>query len=216
MTSDLQIQINEDIILRFIDEKLNLEHLGSILFILTALYEGRVDLLDIYDDSNKEKRVLILYRYLVRKGLIEEKSDDETLYELTEKGAALVKFVKTERKEKEKTETKGVEDWVQDWINLFPEGKVEGRYLRSGKLECADRLTWFIKNYGYDKDTIIEATKRYLESQQNSPSGHMYTRNANYFIFKGRSKQDRTSDLATWCQIVQENPIQEDPFNKLV
>lgn len=102
-----------------------------------------------------------------------------------------------------------VSDWIQSWIDLFPSTKIEGRYLRTNKNECADRMRWFLKEYKFDKETIFKATKAYLQSQEASADGHRFTRNSSYFIFKGRTKFDRTSDLATWCQRVVEEGFEE-------
>lgn len=207
----LNLQITNTTIELYKKEKLNFEYFGTVLFILHALYNNQIDLLEEFDGANENKQVLILYRYLVRKNLIEETEDEEQIYTLTNQGIDFVKStipgtpIKVTPEIKVETTVVKIEDvseWVQDWINLFPQEKVEGRYLRSSKFECTDRLRWFIKEYQFNKDTIFKATKEYLKSQVNSNTGHMYTRNASYFIFKGRSKQDRTSDLATWCERV--------------
>lgn len=240
---NLKLYINDDIIKVFKKEKISLDFLGSALIILNALYDKDIQLLDKLDDSNKERRIMMLYIHLMRKGFIEEEENEDQLYKLTEKGLDLVLSARSVKKEVEPqiqfdivnnflekvepevvqttVETTGdVSQWVEDWINLFPSEKINGRYLRTNKVECAERMKWFMKNYNFEKDLIIQATKNYLYAQETSPSGHAYTRNASYFIYKGRSKQERTSDLASWCQRVVDNNEQnapsDDPFNKLV
>jgi hypothetical protein len=229
---NLHIQINQNILDRYKTYGLSLEYLGSVLLILLGLYEEEYELLDSYDDGNKERQVMLLYQYLDRKGLI-ERSEDDTIYILTETGVDFIKFVKSEYEnasaifETELTNpvteglrenavskpvTQDVSQWIESWINLFPSGKFQGRYLRTNKTECADRMRWFLKNYGFDKDTIFRATKVYLETQEQSQTGHTYTRNTSYFIFKGRSKHDRTSDLATWCQKVKDDNLSHKEY----
>jgi hypothetical protein len=213
-----------------------------------ALYEEEYELLDSFDDRNKQRRVMVLYQTMHRKDLIEPEDDENTIYRLTERGIDLVKFLKslddTDRNEQEtlgssraisgsvkqvtregissgvqiiKTEstTEDVSTWIQSWIEIFPSTKIEGRYLRTNKHECADRMRWFLKEYEFDKETIFKATKAYIKSQESSQDGHRFTRNSSYFIFKGRTKHDRTSDLATWCQRVLEEGFEEkETFNR--
>jgi hypothetical protein len=234
--SNLHIQINESIIDRYKSYGLSVDYLGSVLFILIGLYEEEYELLDSFDDGNKERRALILYQYLDRKGFLERDEDNDTIYSLTERGVEFVSFCKSQMpkgeskpigpnhevdqsqvttknllsvavQEETNSLNEDVSEWIQQWIDLFPEGKVEGRYLRTNRNECADRMRWFIKTYNFGKHTIFEATKFYLNSQESSSSGHTYTRNSSYFIFKGRSKQDRISDLATWCQRVKDEGV---------
>lgn len=219
----LHIQLNNEIVDRYKKEGLSIDYMGSVLIILHALYEGNYEILDSIDDNNKEKRMLILYQYLHRKDFLSPTDlEDDVHYVLTEKAIDFIKFCEsfaeetrtaknTVKKEGVVEETADINSWILDWINIFPEGKIEGRYLRTNKLECADRMRWFMKEYSYDRDTIIRATKAYIDSQASGPNGHTYTRNASYFIFKGRSKAERTSDLASWCDRVLDdnNPIRE-------
>lgn len=243
----MQTTINKEIIKRYRDYGLSLDYLGSVIFLLLALYEEDYDILDTFDDGNKERTVLTLYQTLYRRGFLEA-NDEETIYNLTDKGIDFVEYINSfygkrdakdarsdVRNEQDNREPHGhstnpeeadrgsisqdretgtrastqvrgeksapdVSEWIEAWIELFPREKIQGRYLRTNKHECADRMRWFMKEYSYDMDTIFKATSLYLETQELSPSGHTFTRNTSYFIFKGRSKSDRTSDLATWCQ----------------
>src|SRR5690348_9660840 len=87
---NLQIQINEKIIKRYKDYGLSVDYLGSVLIILFALYEGEIDILNAMDDGNKERRIVMLYQYLTRRGFLEP--SDDTLYVLTERGIEFIKF----------------------------------------------------------------------------------------------------------------------------
>lgn len=231
--SNVSIQINEQIIERYTSQGLSLEFLGSVLFILIALYEEKFELLDSFDDRNKQRRVMLLYQMLHRKEFLEQ-GEDDSIYTLTERGVEFVNFIKsfdeTDSKsnrgssegfdssqrgnsgsEQESSgaggtkaeDSREVAEWIEEWIKLFPPQKIDGRYLRTNKHDCADRMRWFIKQYGYGKDIIFRATKLYLDSQEASSDGHKFSRNSSYFIFKGRTKAERSSDLATWCTRVE-------------
>jgi hypothetical protein len=226
------IEVNKNTIERYKSHELSPEYFGTVILILNSLYKEDYDFLDTLDDANKQRSIIMLYQYLIRKGFLEyidEDDGDEVNYRLTERAVEFLSYINNiepvvTKKDvvvpvsiKDKSEP--VESWITSWIDLFPKGSVGGRYLRTKDTECADRMIWFIKEYGYDRDTIFKATKAYIQTQENSSSGHMYTRNSSYFIFKGRSKHDRTSDLATWCERVKNGDIEEienDAFNKLV
>lgn len=222
------VNIDKEIVLRYRSLGLSLDFMGSVMIVLIGLYEKDYDLLDSIDDGNKERRMLMLYHYLDRKGLIESDKHGDALYTLTERGMEFVSSISKPvdasaseclvRVEDPAIPSVGKEDvsgWIVDWINLFPGQKVNGRYLRTDKEECLNRMRWFTKNYLYDKKTIFEATKLYIDTQESSPSGHTYTRNSSYFIYKGRDNYDRISDLATWCSRVLDGDIRaEESFNR--
>jgi hypothetical protein len=211
---NLNIQFNARIIDRAREEGISVEVMGSALLILFALYEKRIDLLDRFDDSNKERRALLLYQTLNRKGLLEKTPEDEDEhYRLTEKGTILVQYIRAQYQEEtqstetdlsntllEAATTEDVKSWIKQYIKIFPEGKYSGRYLRTNEMECADRMRWFIKAFPYTRDMILSATRSYISAQSESKDGHTYTQNSSYFIFKGRNKHERTSGLATWCE----------------
>lgn len=228
----LNITIHKNAVERYKELSLPIEYMGSVFIILVSLYKEQYDLLDIYDSGNTDKNVLLIYQCLHRRGFLEkdEQDDEETIYRITELGVefTLQLLDESERelippKELEekivKVEVEDVNSWIGDWISIFPKGNVHGRYLRNTETECADRMRWFMKNYEYGKDVIMSATRAYIKFQANSQSGHAYTRSSSYFIFKGRSKNDRTSDLANWCERYingELEHVEEDPYSKLI
>lgn len=212
----MKIYINKHILDRFRQENISLDYVGTIIVILICIYEQDFQLLDDIDDGNKSKRLLLLYRYLLRRGILEEvpSENDEIapLYCLSDKGEALVNFIQSfDESEMEvrkecaseilETEQK-IEEWIADYLNLFPEGKYFGRSLRTNTKDCLDRMRWFLNNYTYSREQIFNATKQYLEAQRTSPEGYKYTRNSTYFICKGKGGIDRVSDLSTECEKV--------------
>lgn len=93
-----------------------------------------------------------------------------------------------------------VEDWIDEWYELWPKGVKSGGYLvRSDKTGCLNKMKSFIKNYKFDKEIIIRATKDYINHLRMS--NFAYIQIAHYFISKNNS-----SNLAAAC---------EDVLNKL-
>lgn len=231
--------VNEKIVSRYKAEGLSTDYLGTIIIILCSLYEENVELLDVMDDENKTKRMLFLYQHLERRGFIESASEESRInYSLTDKGTAFVKFIQLQdnsistievepvqikrspiQAPQAKKEDEPISAWINSWLEIFPFGKVNGRFLRSDAEICIERMQWFIEKFKYDKETILTATRAYIKDQENSESRHTFTRNANYFIYKGRDNAERISDLATWCHRVVTGELEEhdsNAFDKLV
>ena len=171
--------------------------------ILLCLRAGRIDLLDIMDDNNKSKRMILMYYELMRKGLIEENPDTVVQYKLTDLGNQLlnnIDFLLSEEikedivKEDNKVEDK-VDNWIDKWVRMFPSGvKSGGKLLRSDAKSCLIKMKQFLKDYPYDKDTIFKATLNYLADKKEE--NWQFTRCAIYFI----SKRGEGSDLAAECE----------------
>jgi hypothetical protein len=112
----------------------------------------------------------------------------------------------TAKKKKVKKEVLGDDaaTFVSQYRMLFPTGKLpSGAPSRWPENELAERFTWFFNNYqGYDWDTVIEATKLYI--QEYEQKGYLGMRNSGYFIFKQDKNRVITSDLAKYCTMVED------------
>jgi len=77
-----------------------------------------------------------------------------------------------------------VEEWINEWYDLWPKGiKTGGYYLRADKFGALAKMKAFLVTYPmYGKDIIMNATKNYLTEQ--SIDGYKYTKLAPYFINK--------------------------------
>lgn len=204
---------------------INADVIGTVIFIMMSLEKKRYDLLDALDDGNRERRIVMLYQMLQRLELLSPTDEDaEVHYEITDKGYDFLNYIHTELNSDEVLEEAEVDealervkdntvaDWILEYINLFPAGIVEGKRLRVGSAECIPKMNNFITKYGYDKDTILEATRLYLEDEHG---GRMLTRNCKYFIEKHDKEKGYISDLLTYCERVvegQTNP-QEEKIN---
>jgi hypothetical protein len=79
-----------------------------------------------------------------------------------------------------------VEDWVDEYRNLFPSGVHSGGYpVRGIKKTCIINLKKFMLEFGRDKKTILEATKIYVEKKQQENFNYMML--AHFFIYKNNN-----------------------------
>lgn len=105
-----------------------------------------------------------------------------------------------------------VNDWYEEWRNLFPAGtNASGYHYRGNKGEVLLKLTKFVeKNPKYSKEEIMTATKNYISrcSRLNS-----YMMLAHYFIHK----KEVGSTLLTELENISTNKeIKFLPVNKMV
>lgn len=112
-----------------------------------------------------------------------------------------------------------IKDLVTSLREIFPQGKKEGtnKYWRGNSKEISERLRKFYKLYGtkYDDNTIINATKKYVESFNGNYS---YMRTLKYFIWKADKKIDsegkgyieEVSDLADYIENQGQDNINND------
>lgn len=219
---NLEIQFNASIIKKVRSLNFQADQIGSVLFILFGMYENRLDLLDEFDDYNRQKRAFLLYTELEIRGLVElnrEVERDSPHFNLTKEGIEFVEYIKGEFTATHQLITSesiaitGIEPtqlekpldpndldvWIDEWIDIFPRGlKSGGRLVRGDKLSCLRKMRVFMKEYPYTKDTIMQATRNYIASKRDE--GYAYTRCAVYFIYRvDTSRSDKISDLASWC-----------------
>jgi len=85
---------------------------------------------------------------------------------------------------KNKQLAQSVDDWIQEWRELFPAGVKSGGYpVRSPKSGCAAKMKVFIKkNKDVTKEIIFTATKKYVA--ERALKRYEYMTLAHYFISK--------------------------------
>lgn len=123
-------------------------------------------------------------KQLKNRGFIES----ETELKFTDKAHALIN-------DKSLTPKKSEVDWVDEFRDLWPAGQFSGGYrIKGDRRACQEKLKQFLKDYPeYDKDTILAATKRYLERKERE--NWQFVQLAHYFISK-----NKVSTLATECE----------------
>lgn len=199
---NIRINVGKKILNKLKEDNIPMNLAGSIMLILMALYHDNYNFLEYIDDNNREKQIMLLYLLLIRKGYIEETSEqeiEEALYKLTEKGKNFIKLAEATSLDIVNTDENDLDIWIKEYNNLFPEPIRGERNLRGDEKSCLARMKWFLKAYKYTKEHILSATEEYLNSQAASDTGHKYTQTSDYFIKKGTGA-DCTSRLAQACE----------------
>lgn len=91
---------------------------------------------------------------------------------------------------------------VKKYRDLFPAGIQHGRALRTSTTDLAPRFVWFFKTFpAITWDMIFRATESYIDSFGRDLT---YCKNSSYFIKKDDKSKSTISDLATWCENLEE------------
>jgi len=102
-----------------------------------------------------------------------------------------------------------IEEWINDWRNLFPEGiKSGGRPVKGTKAGCLMKMKAFINRTKYSKSEIYYATQAYLAERKKD--GFKFLICADYFISK-----DGNSVLEAYCEDMQ-NRTTDKPLDELM
>ena len=206
----INIQIGEEIIRKARELEIYPDNLGSSLFVMLAIFEGKMQLLDSWDDTSTSKRAMILYRTLLRRGLlIETEKKSKFLYDLSKKGKDFIEWVRQDFDdelhaedlqplvEKSKKKEMSVEEFAEKYVALFPsEFRVHPRII-------PQRLERFFKIFKEYKDfeLLLAATQLYIKTLKENQG---YIRKAHYFIWKAEPA-GIVYDLADWCKKIIDN-----------
>lgn len=104
-------------------------------------------------------------------------------------------------------------EWIPTFIELFSKKNIGITGKTSNEKVVADRMRRFIKEYGYDAETILGATVYYIR-EKLSQGNPQFIREAHYFIYKKTEKGVETSDLATWCKAFLDDSKKNTPENR--
>lgn len=117
---------------------------------------------------------------------------DDSSGELTKKGKFLFK------------EDSIDEDFLVQYRELFPKKKLpSGSYARVDIKDLRQAFKKFFKNYSYSKDTVLQATKNYINEYSNKD--FMYMKNSYFFI----DKKGEPSTLAAYCESAWEDSAKD-------
>ena len=166
--------------------------------ILTAIYNNEFDLLKWWLEPLDVKRSLIA---LGRTGFIKVWGEDYIFSNVVLREPAHKLFGKD-------TSTNKVDEWITDWINLWPKGTKSGNhYIKSDKAGCLKKMKVFVKNNrDVTKDMIFKGTKSYLDRKKLEY--WKYTMVAHYFISK-----DGISTLGSEIQNYNESAVTPDTLS---
>jgi hypothetical protein len=117
------------------------------------------------------------------------------------------------RKKKKKTSKDLMGDsfdtCIKKYNNLFPSKKLgSGKYARTNIKNLEAGFRWFFSTYEYDWKTILQATQKYIEEYKIK--NYDYMRTSQYFIRKQNIDKSFESDLATYCDMLNEHDSNEE------
>jgi hypothetical protein len=90
---------------------------------------------------------------------------------------------------------------IEEYLEIFPKFKLpSGKYARSYKKNLENNFRWFFETHSYDWDTVISATKMYVDEYERQ--GYKYMRTSQYFIRKlNPAEKTFESELANYCEV---------------
>ena len=98
---------------------------------------------------------------------------------------------------------------IKLYNSLFPTKKLgSGKYARTNVKTLEASFRWFFDTFDYDWHTILEATKKYVEEYKMK--NYEYMRTSQYFIRKQNTDKSFESDLATYCDMLNEGSSNEE------
>ena len=90
---------------------------------------------------------------------------------------------------------------LKKYVEIFPNRKLSsGKYARVNPKNLENSFRWFFENYEYDWDMIFKATKKYIYDY--SLKNYEYMRTSQYFIRKQNTDKTYDSELADYCNMI--------------
>ena len=97
---------------------------------------------------------------------------------------------------------------LKKYVEIFPNRKLSsGKYARVNPKNLENSFRWFFENYEYDWDMIFRATKKYIYDY--SLKNYEYMRTSQYFIRKQNTDKTYDSELADYCNMI-DNVLDEE------
>jgi len=128
-------------------------------------------------------------------------------YELTEKSIKVIEEINNIFANPKSEYT---EDFIDTYLSLWPSITLpSGKPAKVAKGNLKTTFAWFFKNYPeYEQDTILKATRLYLNHQEQN--NYKFCRTSKYFIKKQDVIKDINSDLADYCNRIITNDVIDD------
>ncbi len=102
---------------------------------------------------------------------------------------------------------------IKEYVEVFPNRKLSsGKYARVNPKNLEAPFKWFFETYDYSWDIILQATNKYVNEYE--VRDYEFMRTAQYFIRKQNIDKSFESDLATYCELVINNPDDEIVYFK--
>lgn len=134
-------------------------------------------------------------------------------FEITPKGKAVIDKIEahyevqddSKIKKKSGLTAKDLEN-IAKYRELFPKGNLpSGSPARISVKELEKKFLWFFNTYQYDWDTILKATKKYVDQYQQE--GYKFMKTSGYFIVKNGIDRTSVSTLANYCDMILDGDV---------
>jgi len=142
---------------------------------------------------------------LVTEGFL---TKSESTYTLTDKAKKLITkldnyFVKAKKKTNIQLMGKDYSQMVDQYRTIFPAGKLpSGKPARQNVKALGESFRWFFETYDHDWETIIKATKMYVNEYR--AKDYLYMMTSQYFISKQDKNKVKHSGLADYCDMIKD------------
>lgn len=116
-------------------------------------------------------------------------------------------LVKTKRKVSSEVMGEKYTGKIKEFLSFFPLKRLStGKVARSTVQDMIPKFIWFFKTFPeYDWDTVLDAAQYYCILKEREH--WQYMMNSAYFVQKGDSGgKNPTSELATYCQLITDDP----------
>tara|TARA_R100001460_G_scaffold35433_1_gene68176 strand:+ start:138 stop:728 length:591 start_codon:yes stop_codon:yes gene_type:complete len=118
-------------------------------------------------------------------------------------------FKKSKKKTSKDLMGDNFENKIKLYNSLFPAKKLgSGKYARTNVKNLEAGFRWFFDTYSYDWHTVLLATKQYVHEYKMK--NYEYMRTSQYFIRKQNTDKSFESDLATYCDMLNEGDSNEE------
>ena len=98
---------------------------------------------------------------------------------------------------------------IKKYNELFPSKKLgSGKYARTNIKTLEASFRWFFETYDYEWKDIYDAAKKYVKEYEMK--NYEYMRTSQYFIRKQNLDKSFESDLATYCDMLNEGGSNEE------
>jgi hypothetical protein len=137
---------------------------------------------------------------------------------LTDKSAIFIQEIDSFfKKSKKKTSSALMGDEFLSKIavynEIFPNRKLSsGKYARVNVKTLENSFRWFFENYSYSWEVILKATEKYVD--EYSIRRYEYMRTSQYFVRKQNTDKTWDSELATYCDLVENGYDEETNYFK--
>tara|TARA_Y100000361_G_scaffold45498_1_gene39351 strand:+ start:4222 stop:4809 length:588 start_codon:yes stop_codon:yes gene_type:complete len=90
---------------------------------------------------------------------------------------------------------------IKEYSEIFPKFKLpSGKYARTNIKTLEAGFRWFFSNFDYKWETILKATKIYVEEYEMN--NYKYMRTSQYFVRKQMTDKSYESPLADYCEAI--------------